>query len=366
MKKVNICIIGSTGKLGSKLLIYCNKNKININCITYYSNKKKAINLKRKYKIENCFSLKNILEKNKFIEYLKTNKLDIIYFLDCGIHSLIYADIFLKNNKNSYISIANKEMIIGGGSLLINKIEKTRNILIPLDSEHFSLLNSNLNESIANIDKVYLTASGGPFYFDKKINLHNVSLKQVLNHPKWKMGINNSIDSSNFINKLLEMYELSIIYKIDLKKISFLISKNAFIHSVIRYKDQTISLNCFENDMLITLIKPLSYFYNTKISSKKSKIFDLNNFKLEEFKDNRFQINILKNQFMKLNHEGILRFVILNNIAQKKYLNKRLSYQNMIPFIKNNLKTTKEKINFKSFDDVLFFLQKINREYENI
>ena len=76
-----------------------------------------------------------------------------------------------------------------------------------------------------DINKVYITASGGPFYFQKKINLNKVSLKQVLNHPKWNMGKNNSIDSSNFIKKLLEIYELSIIFNIDINKIDFLVSK---------------------------------------------------------------------------------------------------------------------------------------------
>ena len=84
-------------------------------------------------------------------------------------------------------------------------------------------MNSNLDKKI--VKKVFITASGGPFYFDKSIDLNKVNFKQVISHPKWKMGINNSIDSSNFINKILEIHELSIIYDIDIKKIDFLISQ---------------------------------------------------------------------------------------------------------------------------------------------
>ena len=91
-------------------------------------------------------------------------------------------------------------MIIAGGKLLIDKINNSGNKLLPLDSEHFSMINSNTKNN--EIDKVYITASGGPFYFKKNINLYHVNLRQVLNHPKWDMGINNSIDSSNFINKV--------------------------------------------------------------------------------------------------------------------------------------------------------------------
>ena len=76
-------------------------------------------------------------------------------------------------------------MIIAGGSLLQSKINQTKNTFIPLDSEHFSLLNSNTNMN--DIKKIFITASGGPFYFNKKINLNNVNSKLVLSHPKWKM-----------------------------------------------------------------------------------------------------------------------------------------------------------------------------------
>ena len=82
------------------------------------------------------------------------------------------------------------------------------------------------------------------------------------------MGKNNLIDSSNFINKILEIFELSYIYNINLNKIDFVVSPEAFIHSIIQFKDHTISFNCFNNDMLITLIKPLSFYYDFDYKNK--------------------------------------------------------------------------------------------------
>ena len=156
MKK-KIVIIGSTGNLGSSLLKYCKKNKIDIFAISYFNNNKKAFFQKKKYKINFCFSLKFENEKISFINFLKNNKIDLIYFLDYGSQSLVYADIFLKKNTNSIIAIANKELIIAGGTLLFNKIKKTKNTFIPLDSEHFSLLKINQNTQF--ISKIYITAS---------------------------------------------------------------------------------------------------------------------------------------------------------------------------------------------------------------
>ena len=179
-------------------------------------------------------------------------------------------------------------MLIAGGDILINQINLSKNTLIPLDSEHFSIFNSNIENK--DINKIFITASGGPFYFNKKLDLKKVSFKQVISHPKWNMGINNSIDSSNFFNKLLEIYELRSIYQIDIKKVSFLLSRSAYIHSIIIYNSGSISINCFENDMLITLRRPLEFLFNLKPYNYKKQFLSLSNLKLEEFNDTRFKL----------------------------------------------------------------------------
>ena len=357
-----ICIIGSTGKLGTSLLKFCSKKNINIISITGFKNKKKLELQKYRFNIENSFLLSNKIEDKNFKIFLKTNTLDIIYFLDYGYESIKYADIFLKNNKDSLIAIANKEMIIAGGSLLINKIIKSKNTLIPLDSEHFSISNLNINND--NINKIYITASGGPFYFNKKINLNDVSKKNVLSHPKWKMGINNSIDSSNFINKVLEIYELSIIYKINLKKIDFLISPEAYIHSVIINNDNIININCFNNDMLITLIKPLEKFYSNLYKINQNIFLDTHKLKLEKFNDKRFKIYKYLSYLKKLSHAEQLSFMILNNIGQKKYLNSKIEYNNIIDFIMHNLKKIKFNSEFTSFNDTINFIKSLKENYD--
>lgn len=357
-----ILILGSTGKLGIKLIKYCHQKNIDIFAITCFKNYKKINKLKSKYQINNTFILDNNDEKLKFIKFLKREKIDLIYFLDYGSSSLEYADYFLKNNSKSIIAIANKEMIIAGGNLLKSKILKTRNKLIPLDSEHFSMLNSKLNNE--DINKLYITASGGPFYFKKNIDLNKVSFKKVVNHPKWKMGINNSIDSSNFLNKMLEIYETSILYGIDLHKIDFLISKEAFIHSIIHYNDNTVSINCFNNDMLIPLINPLSYFYDLKIFYQKQKYLNPNFMALETFSDNRFKINKYFKILKKLDHQNQIKLMILNNIAHKQYVNGKIKYNDIYDFIISKLFIDKKDINLKSFNNINLYIKELYEKYE--
>ena len=357
---VKIVIVGSTGKLGTKLLNFTNKYSISIYGITCYRNYKKLNNQKNKYNINKSFILNNSDERYKFLQLLE-EKIHVLYFLDYGSFSLSYLNHFLKFNKKSVIAIANKEMIIAGGSILQSKINKTNNTFIPLDSEHFSLINSNINKN--NIQKVYITASGGPFYFNKKLNLNNVNSKLVLSHPKWKMGKNNLIDSSNFINKILEIYELSYIYNIPLNKIDFLISKEAFIHSIVHFNDNTMSLNCFMNDMLITLIKPLSLFYKIKPMSFNQSYLNFNNLKIEKPIDDRFSLFNYRKKLFKLSHSQQIKLMIVNNSAHKLYLSNKLQYSNIIKYIMNETFNKSDNINLNNFNSILKFMKSKNEYY---
>ena len=360
-----ILIIGSTGTLGSKLVNFCIKNNIYLFAITSFKNKKKLLLQKHKLKTKYTFNLSDLSEKNKFMVFLKKNKFNLVYFLDYGSYSLTYLDILLKNNKNSLFAIANKEMIIAGGSILKKVINSTKNRLIPLDSEHYSLINHNFDNS--NVSKIYITASGGPFYFNKKVNLSKAKLKDVLNHPKWRMGLNNTIDSSNFVNKFLEIFELSIIFDISLKKIDFLISREAFVHSLIVYKDNTIGLNCFKNDMLISLVKPLSEIFNIEYKSNSfNRVFDQKYFKVNKFDDKRFKMIRYVNVMKSLDHQKQIQFMLLNNKAHKLYLNNDIEYNDIVDFIFNNLSLNNEKFDLSSFKKIVDYINYQKEEYENL
>lgn len=352
-----ILIIGSTGKLGSKLLHSTNENNIKVFGATCFSNYSKLKKQKNIYNIKNIFKLSDKIDKKLFMSFLK-NKIDIIYFLDFGSHSLLYLNQFLKFNSNSLIAIANKEMIIAGGNILITKISNTKNEFIPLDSEHFSLRNHNL--SISNVRKILITASGGPLFFSKYKSFKKIMLSKVLSHPKWSMGVNNLIDSSNFINKILELYELSYIYNIPINKLDFIISRAAFIHSVVVYEDGVLSFNAFKNDMELVLVYPLKRFFNiNKFISSESFISNSNNFKFYQKYDSRFKIFKYLKSLKNLNHQDQIKLLLLNNQAQSLYLSDKLNYNDIIPFIVRNIKRYPSTKPFKSLIDILTYIDKL-------
>lgn len=359
-----ILIIGSTGKLGKLLVKYCKINNIQIDAVASYKNYRLQVTQQSKLSIKNGFCLSREEETLRFKNFIKLRKFKIVYFLDYGALSLNYINTIINNNSNTLLCIANKEMIIAGGKLLIDKINNSGNKLVPLDSEHFSMVNSNtLNNEIA---RVYITASGGPFYFKKKVNLNHVSLKQVLKHPKWDMGKNNSIDSSNFINKILEIFELSIIFNIDITKIDFLVSKNAYVHSMVIYKNSTILINCFDNNMLIPMVSPLIKLFNSKkIKPMISKNFDISNFQLEKMNDNRFKIKKYLKRIKEFSHLERIYFLILNNKAHSMYLNNKLSYNKILDFIFTNMPNKQNtNVKLKSFINIISFINGLKSKYE--
>ncbi len=133
--------------------------------------------------------------------------------------------------------IANKESIICGWNLIKTKAKKTNTQIIPIDSEHFSIFNLLYHHKIEEINKVYLTASGGPFLNYKSAQLKKVQPTDALKHPKWKMGKKITIDSSTLINKILELIEAQKLFNLPNNKVDILIHPQSLVHAIIDFKN---------------------------------------------------------------------------------------------------------------------------------
>lgn len=136
------------------------------------------------------------------------------------------------------------------------------------------------------------------------------------------------------------------------------------MHSVVITKNKIVNINCFDNDMLITLISPLFKYYPL-IESTNKKLFLKNKMlKLEEFKDKRFKISKYLNMLKNLSPYKQILFMILNNIAQKKYLSKEIKYNQIIDFVMNNLKKYNKNVKFKSLKERIKFIDYIESQYD--
>ena len=267
--KRSISILGSTGSIGltslkiidkkikyfSIYLLSSNKNyKLIINQIKKYKPKYFIISNKLVFdRIKKKFSNHKTIILNNFEKIIP--KCDVTISSIPGIAGL--KPTYLMIEKSKKLLIANKETIICAWELIKKKsaIHKTK--IVPIDSEHFSILKLLENQNTSNIEKIYLTASVGPFLNYTSKQLKNITVAKALNHPKWKMGKKISIDSATLMNKLFELIEAKKLFNIPLKKLEILIHPNSLVHAAVKFKNGLTHFIYHETTMIIPIANAL-------------------------------------------------------------------------------------------------------------
>lgn len=334
-----LAIIGSTGSIGkSTLNVYKrNKSKFNLLYLAANSNFKKLNIQEKLYKPKNIFLidqlsyLKNFKKNKKLIEKEKLfkNSNKKIDYVISGISSFEAINInfdLLKISKN--LLIANKETIICGGQIFLNEAKKNNCNIIPIDSEHHCIdffLNS-FNHKNNFIDKIYIAASGGPF-FRKKIK-KNEAIKNVLDHPTWKMGKKITVDSSTFANKVLELFEAKILFDLPSDKLKIIVEEKSNIHSIIKLKNNLYFPIIHNPNMEIPISNSLNVTNNFKVEMRNLQLTVM------EPDSKKFPIISLGNTILKKNlTAAMILFVVFNERLVKKYLKNQIKYGDIALFL---------------------------------
>ena len=278
MKKKTIAILGSTGSIGQSTLdiikssnilkvelLSVNKNYFKITKqikifkpkIVIINNKNIYLKIKKKYKNKNIVILNNISNVEKHIK-----KIDITVSAIPGIAGLEPTILFTKISKK--ILLANKEAIICGWNLIKKKSIKYKTELVPIDSEHFSISILLKNYSIDEIEKIYITASGGPFLNLNIKKFKKIKPRDAIKHPKWSMGKKISVDSATLMNKVLEITEALKLFPFSLKKYEIIIHPDSLIHAIIKLKNGTSVFLYHTPDMRIPIGNALLRDFNYK------------------------------------------------------------------------------------------------------
>jgi len=168
-----------------------------------------------------------------------------------GIEGLSPTLLMIKKTKK--MLIANKESVICGWTLINKQSVKYKTKLIPVDSEHFSIFQLIQKTNLDDIEKVYLTASGGPFLGFKKNELKKIEPKHALKHPKWNMGKKVTIDSSTLMNKILEYIEAQKLFKLPKEKLDILIHPESLVHAVIKFKNGLTKFIYHDTSMIVPI-----------------------------------------------------------------------------------------------------------------
>ena len=359
MKK-KIGILGSTGSIGESTVQIINNNKKDFDVIFLSTNNNikklytqsnklhpKAViifNKQKYFKFKKKFLKKKIKVFNSFNDLKKSLIKSKIDYVMCAISGLAGLDSTINSiNITKNIAIANKESIICAWNLIEKKLIKNKTKFIPVDSEHFSIWSILNSHSIKEVEKIIITASGGPFLNYNLKKLNHVKAKEAIKHPNWSMGKKISIDSATLMNKVFEVIEAQKIFNIDIKKFEILIHPKSYIHSIIKFINGQIKILAHDTDMKIPIFNSIYQNKLKKIYTKKIDINLLNNLNLNKVDPIKYpSIKILKkvnnnntlfetllisanDELVDLYIKNKIKFLEINKILTKILKNKKYS-----------------------------------------
>ena len=342
MKK-KVVILGSTGSIGKSLINIILKDKKNFEVLLLTANK----NYKELYKQSKILNVKNlIITDSKGYNYLKNkNKKINIYNNYKNLNKILKNKIDYTMNsitgldgleptlniiqKTKTIAIANKESIICGWNLIKKKLKKYKTSFIPIDSEHFSIWSLIGNHDRKQIDKIYITASGGPFLNWAKKRIMKATPSKALKHPNWSMGKKISIDSATMMNKVFEVIETQRIFELPKTKIKILIHDKSYVHAIVKFKNGINKILAHDTNMKIPIFNSIYQNINKSIVSKELDIKKLNNLNLKNIDINRFPL--LKILRYIPNQNTLFETVVVsaNDELVNLFLNNKISYSEL-------------------------------------
>ncbi len=270
-----ISILGSTGSIGTQALDVADNLELKVSALTANTNIRVLEEQVRKYRP----ALAVIFDEDKYLKF-KCNIADTNTKVSCGMDGLIEAatileaDLILNSvvgivgleptiaaaNAKKNIALANKETLVAGGKLVMDAVKNNNVKLYPVDSEHSAIFQclQGCPEKKA-LNRLILTASGGPFFGKSYDELKYVTAEQALNHPNWSMGKKITIDSATMMNKGLEIIEASWLFDMPADKIDVVVHRESVIHSMIEYADNSVIAQMGVPDMRIPIQYAITY-----------------------------------------------------------------------------------------------------------
>lgn len=377
MKKISI--LGSTGSIGTQTLDVISKYPNNFSAIALSAGNNIQL-FKKQIKI---FHPKTVsVENESDAKKLKTSQAaNNIYFGEEGnikVATYPEAEIVViatpglpgikptleAIKKGKTIALATKEVLVAAGEIITKKALKSGTQILPIDSEHSAILQCLAGRKAEDIENIYLTCSGGPFLGLKSKDLKKVTLKQALNHPRWKMGKKITVDSATLMNKGFEVIEAHWLFGIPLEKIKVIIHPESVIHSVVEFKDGSLIAQIGPADMHLPIQYALFYPNPPKNNYfKKFSFLDYPTLHFGQADQKTFRCLSLTYQAAKIKGTATVVLNAANDICVEQFLLKKLPFFKIAEIIENTL----EKHKFKAHPslDQIFEIDLWAREYAN-
>lgn len=356
----NILILGSTGSIGLNTCSVISQFSDNFKIVGLSTNERTDIlseQIKKfypKYIYINSNEKKDeFLRENNFnnikvfgssegiVKFVEEANFDILVNALTGYSGFLPTVAAIKKGKT--VALANKESLVVGGEIINEMLKNSSSKIIPIDSEHsaiFQILNHFKN---AEIEKIIITASGGPF-FKRDLNTFNsITVDDALKHPTWSMGKKITIDSATMMNKGFEVIEAHYLFNIDYKKIETIIHPESIVHSFVEFVDGEIYAQLGRSDMRLPIQNALTYPNIKATPFERLNLAKVGSLNFYETDTNKFKM--LKFAYECGMSHGILPCVLnaANEVCVESFLNREISFLDIINTVETILEKTENK-----------------------
>ncbi|MCG2589785.1 1-deoxy-D-xylulose-5-phosphate reductoisomerase [Rhodohalobacter sulfatireducens] len=380
MSDKKIAIFGSTGSIGTQALeiLQNRKNLFDVDVLTANNNYEDLAEQVNTFH-PSCVVLANQEHKKEFQELLnytpeylafgqsaleevaENHDYDLLLNSLVGFAGFMSTYTALKRRKK--VALANKESLVVGGEIITNLPAFKEGYLVPIDSEHSAMMQCIEGESMESIQKIIITASGGPFRDYSAEQMKSITVEDALNHPNWDMGAKITVDSSTMMNKGLEIIEAHWLFNIPVEKIEPVVHPQSIIHSIVEFVDGSSKAQLGPPDMKVPIIYALTYperepYPNKTLDYSERMELEIRPVNFELFPCLRLAMNAAK--------EGGAAPAVLNaanEIAIERFLSKEIHYIDIPKIIESslqNISTDKELT-----PDTLMSIDEETRNYAN-
>ena len=288
--------------------------------------------------------------KSSLCDVVSEESIDVVLTALVGFSGLQPTISAIKAKKT--IALANKETLVVAGGLISRLCTENGVSILPVDSEHSAIFQCLAGESPNSIEKLYLTASGGPFRGFSRSQLANVSKKTALKHPNWEMGAKITIDSASLMNKGLELIEAKWLFDVAVENIEVVVHPQSIIHSGVQFEDGSIIAQIGVPDMKLPIQYALAYPGRVKNNFKRFSFFDYPSFSFEKPDEKVFRNLFLAKKAIYKGGNMPCVLNAANEVAVDAFLTEKIGFLNMSDLIENCM----EKITFvknPTLDDFL-------------
>ena len=372
-----IGILGSTGSIGTQALEIISNNRQDFSIDYLYSNSnyrilyEQILNFSPQYACindeESYNKLVQLMKGNsntkiifgvkESIDFISSRKIDLILNAIVGIDGLKPTIAAIDNSLD--IALSNKESLVLAGKIVMDKANNNNVKIFPVDSEHSAIWQCLKGEKKADINRMILTASGGPFRTLDYKDFSNITIKDALNHPNWKMGNKITIDSATMMNKGFEVIETHWLFSIESKKIDIIVHPESIIHSMVEFKDKSIKAQIGTPDMKVPINYALNYPRHSSLDMPSLDFSTINKLTFE--KPDLIKFKCIDLAYQALEHGGTSCAVlnIANDIAVNLFLSNKIRFID-IPSIIEKAIERHDHISSPSLEDIYYLMDWTN------